>query len=61
MRAVMIGLVRVILIGAALSYDVSLDGHRFLMIKEAPDTRLPPSITVVSHWFDELRARVKGK
>ena len=47
--------------GVTLSHDISLDGRKFLMIKTMASTAPPPSLTVVSHWFDELRARVKGK
>ena len=39
--------------------DVSADGRRFLMIKEAGDPkeaeRPTPSITVVQNWFEELK------
>jgi serine/threonine-protein kinase len=50
------------LIGATQTYDVALDGRRLLMIKEPVETPPPPpSITVVTHWFEELRERVKGK
>jgi serine/threonine-protein kinase len=39
------------------SYDVSLDGQRFLFIKE--DTNTPPSdIVVVLDWLEELKAKV---
>ena len=46
------------------SYDISLDGQRFLMIKEGvPDTTDDPfagltQIHVVLNWFSELQARV---
>jgi hypothetical protein len=39
----------------ARSYDVSADGQRFLMLKE---NATPPSLIVVEHWFEELKARV---
>lgn len=45
----------------ARHYDVSLDGNRFLMIKNSADgdpTAAPPSIVVVQDWFDELKQRV---
>ena len=42
------------------TYDVSPDGHRFLMIKEGTagesDTRR--RIIVVENWFEELKAKV---
>jgi eukaryotic-like serine/threonine-protein kinase len=45
--------------GSSLSdrtYDVSLDGRRFLMIKMlAPPQR---TLAVIQHWFDELNRRV---
>ena len=34
------------------AYDVSPDGRRFLMIKEADDAR--PSMILVQDWLDEL-------
>jgi hypothetical protein len=38
------------------NYDVSADGTRFLMIKEAP--RSSRELAVVLNWFEELRRRV---
>jgi hypothetical protein len=45
------------------NYDVSLDGQRFLMIRPlgSESTAPPPQITVVEHWFEELKARVPTK
>jgi serine/threonine-protein kinase len=44
------------------TYDVSADGKRFLMIKEASDSKdadaPTPTITVVQNWFEELRRLV---
>jgi hypothetical protein len=44
-------------------YDVSPDGRRFLMVKEAGadqgDTR--PQIIVVQNWFEELKRLVPTK
>jgi serine/threonine-protein kinase len=45
------------------AYDVSPDGRRFLMLKQAPtsgDASEParPTITVVLNWFEELKRRV---
>jgi hypothetical protein len=44
------------------SYDVSPDGQKFLMIKEAPpsDGRAdgPAHMVVVLNWLEELKARV---
>jgi len=43
------------------SYDIAVDGSRFLMIKTADSPAQsggPPAIVVVQHWFDELRRLV---
>jgi eukaryotic-like serine/threonine-protein kinase len=45
--------------GAIRAFDISADGRRFLVVKNGDNTAPRPSFTVVSHWFDELRARVK--
>jgi serine/threonine-protein kinase len=45
-------------------YDVSLDGQRFLMIKEGggtDQTAAPPQIIVVQHWTEELTRLVPTK
>jgi serine/threonine-protein kinase len=46
------------------TYDVSADGKRFLMIKEAVDPKgaepPTPTITVVQGWFEELKRLVPG-
>jgi serine/threonine-protein kinase len=44
-------------------YDVSADGERFLMVKDAAgDSNEPPaSMVVVEHWFEELEQLVNGK
>ena len=50
--------------GAAVNvsrqYDVSADGQRFLMIKEADSevTAAAPQIIVVQHWVEELKRLV---
>ena len=36
------------------SYDVSPDGERFLLIKQAQDASARPQIVVVQNWFEEL-------
>ena len=49
---------------ARRTYDMSLDGLRFLMLKEngAGDPNLTPArIVVVLNWFEELKARVSAK
>ena len=42
------------------TYDVSLDGRRFLMLKAAPgsDDVAPASIVVVQNWHEELKRLV---
>ena len=43
------------------SYDVSVDGRRFLMMKEAVSTDAatpPPQIVVVQNWLEELKRLV---
>jgi serine/threonine-protein kinase len=41
------------------TYDVSPDGQRFLMIKEAGSTAdAAPQIIIVENWFEELKQRV---
>jgi Tol biopolymer transport system component len=49
------------LFAAARTYDISPDGRRFLMVKTGVRQVAPTSITIVTHWFDEVRARVTGK
>jgi hypothetical protein len=39
------------------SYDVTLDGQRFLMTR-LPGERARPRIRIVMNWFEELRAKV---
>jgi hypothetical protein len=48
------------------TYDVSADGQEFLMIKLASPngtnaTAASPSLVVVEHWTEELKARVGAK
>jgi Tol biopolymer transport system component/predicted Ser/Thr protein kinase len=42
------------------SFDISADGKRFLMLKDAArgNTAVRPSIVVVSHWFDDVNRRI---
>jgi hypothetical protein len=46
-------------------YDVSADGQRFLLIKEAPTPsgqKAPtPEIHFVLHWAEELKAKMQTK
>jgi Tol biopolymer transport system component len=43
-------------------YDITADGQRFLMLKdERRGADADPSIIVVQHWFEELKARVPTK
>jgi serine/threonine-protein kinase len=46
------------------SYDVTADGQKFLMIKDAASgdrTSTSASLVVVLNWFEELKARVPAK
>ena len=45
------------------TYDVSPDGQRFLMIKDAAvdDQEAAPSITIVLNWLEELKAKLPLK
>jgi serine/threonine-protein kinase len=40
-----------------VTYDVTPDGRRFLMVKDAPKAE-PTQINVVVNWFEELKRRV---
>ena len=42
------------------NFDIAADG-RFLMMKSSATDTSQASLFVVSHWFDELRARMGGK
>ena len=44
--------------GLGLSYDISADGRRFLMIKEDVDGSEADHIRVVLNWGEELKVRV---
>jgi hypothetical protein len=48
---------------AGRTYDPSPDGRRFLVIKnsvmETSGSSSLPSMVVVEHWFEELKARMK--
>ena len=46
--------------GSGLTYDVSPDGRRFLMIK-APGTDALPALMLVQHWDEELKRLVPIK
>lgn len=43
---------------AGVTYDVSPDGQRFLMVKEIEQTTTATQINVVLNWFEELTRRV---
>jgi serine/threonine protein kinase len=43
--------------GSARTYDLSIDGSRFLMIKNEPQT-VRPSLVVVINWHEELKQRL---
>jgi len=43
---------------AQANYDMSLDGQRFLMVKEGAQEQAPTQINVVLNWFEELKQKV---
>ena len=43
------------------SYDVSPDGQRFLVMREASGVDSPPHLIVVQHWDEELKRLVPAK
>ena len=45
-------------LGGHSSYDVSLDGQRFVMIKPGDTEEAAPHIIVVQNWFEELNRLV---
>jgi Tol biopolymer transport system component len=48
--------------GAGRTFDISTDGKRFLMVKAVGSVAGGrPSIVVVSHWFDEVKAHMPGQ
>jgi Tol biopolymer transport system component/tRNA A-37 threonylcarbamoyl transferase component Bud32 len=48
--------------GVFRSYDVSADGKRFLMVRDAAgDTNGAQSIVVVSHWAEEVKAKMPAQ
>jgi serine/threonine-protein kinase len=47
------------MVGYDSQFDVSVDAKRFLMTRAASSTGGRLFITVVTHWIDELKARVK--
>ena len=44
-----------------MAYDVSPDGQRFLMVKEAEQATTPTQINVVLNWFEELKRLAPAK
>jgi hypothetical protein len=49
------------LLGEALSnFDVSPDGRRFLMLKDADRDQDARQIVVIQNWFEELKRRMAG-
>jgi tricorn protease-like protein len=45
-------------VNVARNYDVSPDGKRFLMVKNAQSATTRPAMVIVTRWFDELRAKL---
>jgi eukaryotic-like serine/threonine-protein kinase len=48
-------------VNVARNYDVSLDGKRFLMVKNAVSPGSQTSMVVVTRWFDEVRAKLAAR
>ena len=51
--------------GTGRHYDVSADGQRFLLLKDAPTPNgqktSAPEIHLVLNWFEELKAKAPAK
>jgi hypothetical protein len=47
-------------VGLGRSFDISLDGRRFLMIKETGSEKAPPApnLVIVENWLEELKRLV---
>lgn len=43
------------------SYDLSLDDQRFLMILRPAQAGEDRTISIVTHWLEELKARARAK
>ena len=48
-------------VNVARNYDVSPDGKRFYMVKNAAGPGTRPSMIVVTRWFDEVRTKVEAQ
>ena len=46
-------------VNVARDYDVTPDGKGFIMVRAANTGGLP-SIVVVTNWFEEVRAKMRG-
>jgi serine/threonine-protein kinase len=40
------------------SYDISLDGQRFLMIRDSAVSGVQAQLVIVEHWFNELQSQI---
>jgi hypothetical protein len=45
-------------VNVARNYDISPDGSRFVFVKTIAQDRVRPSFSVVTDWFEEVRARM---
>lgn len=45
--------------GQQRNFELSMDGKRFLMVRNLPPPADVPSIVLIKNWFDALRARVR--
>jgi hypothetical protein len=46
-------------VNVARNYDISPDGSRFVFVKTIVQDRVRPSFSVVTDWFEEVRARMR--
>jgi Tol biopolymer transport system component len=44
--------------GQQRNFDLPPDGKRFMMVKDLPPPADVPSMVLIQHWFEELRAKV---
>jgi len=48
-------------VNVARNYAISPDGSRFVFVKTIAQDRVRPSFTVVTDWFEEVRAYENGR
>jgi serine/threonine-protein kinase len=45
--------------GQQRNFELSMDGRRFLMVRNLPPPADVPSVVLIQNWFEDLRARVR--